>query len=95
MSTERQLQEAVARCVSLAVYYRNAPRSPKARAMMAEEVHAVAGWVKQLGLKGERILPPLEAELLARYGPEEGARIRSEFAKAFVNLRSCAGACTG
>ena len=49
---------------------------------MAAEYRAVAERAKEMGLSPkairERLLGPLEAELIARYGPEGGRRLNAE-----------------
>ncbi len=90
MATERQVQETIARCVSIVVFFHNSQKTPKMRAMMVAEVRTVAGWVEELGMcgmaAGEQILSPVELELIARYGPVVGRKLNSEFAKAFKGL---------
>ena len=87
MATERQIQETIARCVSIVVFFHNSPKTLKMRTMMVAEVQAVARSVEELGMGGmatdERILLPVEAELIARYGQEVGRRHNAEFARAF------------
>ena len=89
--TERQLQETVARCVSIMVYFHNDPeRTPKTKERMVAEVQVVAGWVAEMGLKpgqtDELILRPVEAELFARYGHELGLRLNRMFLEAIDGL---------
>jgi hypothetical protein len=90
MATQRQLQETVARCVSIMVYYRNEPRSERTRERMVAEVQLVAGWVMELGLvaeeTGRHIFRPLEGELIARFGQAAGSRLHAEFVQAFEGL---------
>jgi len=87
MATERQVQELIARCVGIAVIYHNCGRTPKAEALMAAEVQALAGAVGGWGLSGEVteevFLRPVEGELIARYGPESGGRLNAEVVAAF------------
>ena len=87
MATERQIQETIARCVSIVVFFHNSQKTPKMKTMMVAEVQTVAGWVEELGMGGmaadEQILLPVELELLARYGHEVGRRLNAEFARAF------------
>ena len=87
MATERQIQETIARCVSIVVFFHNSQKTPKMRTMMVAEVQAVAGSVEELGMCGmatdEQILLPVESELVARYGPAVGRRLNAEFARAF------------
>ena len=87
MATERQIQELIARCVSIVVFFHNSPKTSKMRTMMVAEVQAVARSAEELGMgdraKDERILLSVESELLARYGQEVGRRLNAEFARAF------------
>jgi hypothetical protein len=87
MATEREVQEAIARCVSSMVLYHNGKRSRETTTAMVAEVQAAAGWVSaqgwEIGETDERILRPVEGELLARYGHELGVRLTTEFLKAF------------
>lgn len=87
MLTERQIQETVATCVALGVYYHSGRRTAKAKALMVTEMRAVARRVRESGLGGkdtdERILRPVEAGLIVRYGPEAGRRLYVEVAEAF------------
>src|SRR6476660_9669452 len=93
MATERQVQELVARCVSIAVFYHNGEKAAKAKEMMAAEIRAVARQVGEMGLGPERLdeqfLRPVEAELSARYGPQAGARLYAAIARAFAGPASC------
>jgi hypothetical protein len=81
------VQEAVARFFSILVEYHDAVRTPAARSQMVAEVRAVVEGIVVMGLGiGETdslVLRPVEAELLARYGPEVGTRINAEFVEAF------------
>jgi hypothetical protein len=87
MATERQIQEMIARCVSIAVFYHNGEMTPKTRASRASEFRTVAAELKRWGLsRGAmegRILRPLEAELIARYGTEAGRGHYVEVLKGF------------
>ena len=87
MATERQLQETVARCVSIMVYYHNTTRAPQAKERMIAEVELVAAWVLELDLSpgdtDRHIFRPVEGELLARYGPEVARGLHAEFLDAF------------
>lgn len=89
--TERQLQETVARCVGIMVYFHNDPeRTQRTKERMVAEVQVVAGWVVEMGLDhrqtDERVLCPVEAELIARYGHEVGPRLNRLFLEAFDGL---------
>jgi hypothetical protein len=87
MATERQVQETIARCVALMVFHHNCERSQEARDRMIAEVQIIAGFVEELGFSRSgvdwRIMRPIEAELLARYGHEVGPRLFAMFADAF------------
>jgi hypothetical protein len=83
MVTGRQVDEMVARCVSCLVYYRNIGETPETRSQRGAEVRAIATWARGVGLKEEVFLRPVEAELIARYGPEVGTRLAGEVARAF------------
>ncbi len=90
MATERQLQETIARCVSIVVFFHNSQKTPKMRSMMVAEVQTVAAGVEELGMCGmatdEQILFSVESELIARYGPVVGRKLNSEFAKSFKGV---------
>ncbi len=99
MATEREIQETVARCVSIMVFYKNGEKTTQATEMMVAEVHAVAGWVRELGLGvGEtdaRILRAAERELLARYGHEVTPRLYAALLDAFEGPGAAAPATGG
>lgn len=90
MSDERQLHEAIARCVAIMVFYKNGERTPDSPARMAAEIRAVAGQVTGMGWpEGEaewRVVRPVERELMARYGHELGPRIVADFVNAYVTV---------
>jgi len=83
MATERQVRETVERCVAtMDRYHDNGPRLPTTMLMVAEvQIHAA--WVLALGMRSgevvDRILRPVEARVLARYGPELGVRLNAAF----------------
>ena len=87
MATERQVEEAVARCVATMVLYHNEGRTRSSTLAMKAEVRATAAHVSGLGVtgaqSGERVFLPVEAELIARYGPEAGRRLHREFVRAY------------
>lgn len=75
MATEREIQEMIARCVSIMVFYYNSGRSAHTKDQMAAEVGAVAHFVKKWRLVDDlrvRILDSVTAEMIARYGSELG-----------------------
>jgi hypothetical protein len=87
MAIEREIQETIARCVGIMVFYVNSQKTRPAKALMIAEVQAVAGLVKKWGLSGQAmddsVFRPVEAELLARYGREEARKLNTEFVEAF------------
>ncbi|AGA26836.1 hypothetical protein [Singulisphaera acidiphila] len=88
MATEREIQEMIARCVSIMVFYYNSGRSAHTKDQMAAEVGAVAHFVKKWRLVDDlrvRILDSVTAEMIARYGSELGVRLDGEFYKAFMD----------
>jgi hypothetical protein len=46
MATNREVEEMIARCVSILVLYRNSGKTTQSRGQMAAEIRAVAGCVK-------------------------------------------------
>jgi hypothetical protein len=87
MTNERQLLEAIARCVSIMVYYHNSERTRDSQARMAAEVRGVARQVAEMGVPVEevdrRVGRPVELELMARYGHELGPRMVADFKTAY------------
>ena len=87
MATERQISQTIERCVAAMVRYHDRARSPEADVRMITEVQVVAGFVEELGLAigeiGERIVRPVEDELVGRYGREDGPRLAARFVGAF------------
>jgi hypothetical protein len=90
MATQRQLQETAGRCVSAMISYHNSGRSEKVHDRMVAEVQMIAGFLEELGLdRGEidrRIILPVEAELIARYGQVAGSRLAIQFVEGFESL---------
>jgi len=89
MATEREVQETIARCVSTIVFYQNCEPAASARERMVAEFQIIARSVERWGPEGmdreERFCRTLENEMVARYGPELGARLAGEFHEAFVS----------
>jgi hypothetical protein len=87
MVTDRQIEELVARCVATLVYYQNLPQNRHALILLKAELRATASGVAELGLGApqvaQRLLRPVEAELVSRYGPEHGGLLAAEFVRAF------------
>jgi hypothetical protein len=80
MTDERQLQEAIARCVSIMVSYLNTEQTPDSADRMATEIRSEARKVAGMGDEADRLgFRPIEIELMARFGPELGPRVVSEF----------------
>ncbi|WP_406695856.1 hypothetical protein V5E97_33150 [Singulisphaera sp. Ch08] len=86
MATEREIQETIARCVSIMVYYHNCGKTAHTKEQMTAEIGTVAQTVKGWASGNDpwgRILDSVNAELIARYGFELGVRLDGEFYKAF------------
>jgi hypothetical protein len=87
MATEREIQETVARCMSIMVRFRGSERTPRADEEMHAEVALVAGWNAEAGLGAsethDRILRPVASELLDCFGYELGPRLNAIFLEAF------------
>jgi hypothetical protein len=90
MPTERQVQETISRCVASMVLYHDCERSEEAQDRMIAEIQAIADFVHELGFSRSgtdwRIIPPVEAELIARYGQVAGSRLAIQFVDAFESL---------
>ena len=82
MATGRQIAETVARCVDHVVFCRNSGETRRAKDLMAAEARAITGLAKTSDEAG-RILAGVSTGLVARYGPEDGARLSAAFARAF------------
>ena len=48
MSIQRQFEEAVARCVSIMVFYHNSERTPDSLGLMTSEIQGVAGMISAM-----------------------------------------------
>ncbi|MDR3632870.1 MAG: hypothetical protein P4L84_03485 [Isosphaeraceae bacterium] len=86
MATDREVEETIARCVGIMVFYRNSGRTTQSKSRMAAEIREVGGCVREWhstnGVVG-RIVDSVKAELIARYGHELGVRLDGEFYMAF------------
>jgi hypothetical protein len=86
VGTNRQIEEATARCVAIIVYYQNLPGA-KEKAAMSAELQAEARSLGRCGLRegvdGDRLVGGVKAELIARYGAEVGGQLHGEFVRAF------------
>jgi hypothetical protein len=90
MTTEVQVQETIARCVSIMVFYHNDHEASDATERMIAEVQLVAGWITEMELSPGGtdwlIFGPLENELYARFGHEVAPRLYAEFIEAIESL---------
>lgn len=88
MMTERQLQETIARCVSIAVYYHGSERTGWESDRMTSEVRATALSLGEMGLTATearvQVVGQVERELIERFGPIAGAKLARTFAEAFA-----------
>jgi hypothetical protein len=89
MTTQREIEEAVARCVSIAVFLHNSRRAHRAEDLFEDDVRSVARWAVEAGLgEGEMehaLLGPIHPELIARYGIEIGSQLCATFLGAYRN----------
>jgi hypothetical protein len=87
MMTDREIREAAARCVSIAVFYHNSPKTSGAEKLFEDDIRSVARWARQGALDEQeserRLLRPLRSELIARYGVEIGSSLRADFLAAY------------
>ncbi len=86
MATDREVEEMIARCVGIMVFYRNSGKTTQSNRRMVAEVRAVAGCVKEWHPADgvvRRILDSVKAEMIVRYGHELGVRLDGEFYTAF------------
>jgi|GEM_PF-5470795 len=72
------------------VCYYGDVRNPIAKDIMIADVQVVVGGVNASGMEPDevevRILRPVGAELIARYGHEVGPRLHAEFLKTFDDV---------
>jgi hypothetical protein len=87
MIEDRQILEMNARAIAIMHFYCDGSMTSR-RAQMTSEIRAVAEWFAgaKMGQAAtvERVLEPIAAELVERYGPKAGPRLNAEFVKAFV-----------
>ncbi|WP_406699121.1 hypothetical protein V5E97_09600 [Singulisphaera sp. Ch08] len=87
MATEPQIRETAARCVSCMVCYVSSGRMSQVKRVMTAELKETTPFVLGCGVSDseldESILGPIEAGLVARYGPAEGLKLSQEFAGFF------------
>lgn len=81
MKTDRRVDEAIARCVSIMVYHHNAERADEPDATLNEDIRGIVLDPKLRRLDDDDldrlILAPVRDELVARYGHEVGPRLCS------------------
>jgi hypothetical protein len=91
MTDERPLQEAIARCVSIMVFYKHSDRTPRSLGLMTAEIRTVARTVEGMANSdvGELAVDrQVESELMARYGHEVGPRLLADFMDAYGTVGS-------
>lgn len=90
MTTERQVQEMAARCVSSMGFYINSNKTKQAKDAMGAEARLAARLAAQQGLTDQATVDSLlrlvDAGMVARYGVIEGHKVFGEFAKVFNGL---------
>ena len=89
MFTERLIQETVKKCVSCLVSCVDSGKARTVNAAMYVEIQDIARHVDawRPGAGSDRaIVSAVGDEMVARYGPVEGAKLSREFASAFVGL---------
>lgn len=82
MTTQRQVQETIARCVSSLVYYVNDRKSLEATRMVEYEIDRIAHWVTNEGLDERAdlvIRRPVVKELTDRYGRTAALQLAARF----------------
>jgi hypothetical protein len=87
MVTDRDVQEAAARCVAIVVFHQNATQRNGGTGRMVAELHDVAEWVKELGGPNDHIerqvLRLVRRELLNRFSAGPARRLNSLVARGF------------
>jgi len=87
MTDERLLQEAIARCVSIMVFYHNCERTRDSLARARSEIRGIARQFPTLGLTHHEIertvTDAVREEMVTRFGHEVGPRLSDQFAEAF------------
>ena len=90
MATEREFHEAIARSVSIMVYFHNERRTETNRAAMTSEVHIVAEWIMALPSSPDdmerRLFKAVDDELVARYNRSIANRLIADFLGAFRSV---------
>jgi hypothetical protein len=87
MTQARVLDEIVAGCVAVVVFYHYHEETRATEDLISQEIQALGELVSGMGLPGDAIeclvIRPLERELISRYGHEVGPRITRQFIGAF------------
>ncbi len=84
MTTDREIQETVARCVSVVVYYHNCGRTTRAQEVFEADVAVIRDWLRVAGATGQVIGSQIRAELLERYEPQLASLLFNEFVAALT-----------
>lgn len=83
MPQEREIAEAVARCVATLVYFQNDERTPEWPHRLSAELRSLVSGIHKLGVDRKALqsqfIPRVQGELLARYGHEVGPRLGMHF----------------
>jgi hypothetical protein len=95
MRTDREIEETVARCVSVVVYYHNCGRSTRAREVFEADVAVIREWLRVAGATGQVVGSRIRAELLARYEPPLASLLFDEFVAALTLEKSSPASSTG
>jgi hypothetical protein len=88
MASEREFQEAVARCVAIVVYHQNATHGRGAPAETVAEIATVADSIRRLSSASEhleqQVVLDVQRELVARYGLDKGMGLNLLVVRAFT-----------
>jgi len=88
---DREIRERVERCIATLVYYHKDGWSWTGAGLIMEEAQGLSNWAAMMGAGEEAtrpILTRLEAEILGRFGPEDGTRLCQEFRRALAEVRN-------
>jgi hypothetical protein len=87
MTQARVLDQIVAGCVAVLVFYHHHEKTQATEDVISQEIQALGELVSGMGLPEDAIecdvIRPVERELIGRYGHELGPRITSLFIDAF------------
>ncbi len=82
----REVEERLARCVSVMAFYKAEGRSWFGVRLLLEEARSLADWAWRCPEAGDlqaTLLGPLGRELVALHGEEEGRELQREFFRAY------------